>query len=97
MNDNLIMVEQICLSHNIDSNFISTLASYGLVEVVVKNEMHYLPADTLVLVEKIIRLHYELEINIEGIDVIVNLLDRIEMLQKNLIDSQNQLRIFKGI
>jgi hypothetical protein len=42
------------------------------------------------------RLHFELDINIEGIDAISNLLQQIDNLQKELISTKNKLRLYEG-
>ena len=45
--------------------------------------------------EKIIRLHYDLEINMEGIEVIKNMLDKMEALQDEVRKLQNRLNIYE--
>ena len=41
------------------------------------------------------RLHYELDINMEGIDAISNLLLKIDNLQQELTAAKNKLRLFE--
>jgi hypothetical protein len=41
--------------------------------------------------EMFIRLHYDLNINIEGIDVIRNLLTKIELIEQELATLRRQL------
>ncbi|NOQ75280.1 MAG: hypothetical protein GQ574_24930 [Crocinitomix sp.] len=45
--------------------------------------------------EQIIRLTNELKINLEGVDVILNLLDRIELMKEELIDTKHKLRFLE--
>lgn len=94
MNEHLILVEHICHSHHIDPTFVSTLHSYGLVEIKIENNVAYIDAEQLLRLEKMIRLHYELGVNFEGMDVISNLLGQIENLQKDLNAIQNKLRFY---
>ena len=94
MKTDLILVEQFCLHHNIDVTFIAALQEFGLVEVVSIEERTYLSQEQLLAVEKMMRLHYELEINLQGIDAIGHLLRRIEMLQQELTAVQNKLSSF---
>ena len=42
-----------------------------------------------------IRFHYELNINMEGIDVISNLLFQINELKQGLIKAKNTLSLFE--
>lgn len=96
-NKNLIQIKQFCLYHEIENNFITELHNYGLVKIIVLEEDEYLQPEQLPAVEKMIRLHYDLKINLEGIDVIANLLTKIEVLQQNLTATQNKLRLYKEI
>lgn len=41
------------------------------------------------------RLYHELEVNIEGIDIIMNLLQRIEDLQAELDNAKSKLSLFE--
>ena len=94
MKTDLILVEQFCLHHNIDVTFITALQDFGLVEVVIVEDRTYLPQEQLLAVEKMMRLHYELEINLQGIDAIGHLLQRIEALQQELTTTRNKLMSF---
>lgn len=90
----LILIEQFCTHHDVEFSFINSLHEFGLIEVVELNDAKYLANEQLRDVEKMIRLHYELDINMEGIDAISNLLKQIDNLQKELITTQNKLRLF---
>ena len=92
---NLIQIKQFCLYHEIENTFITELHNYGLVKIIVLEEDEYLQPEQLPTVEKMIRLHYDLKINLEGIDAIANLLNKIEILQQNLITTQNKLRLYE--
>lgn len=91
----LIQIKQFCVYHEIENSFITDLHNYGLVQIVILEEDEYLQPEQLPAVEKMIRLHYDLKINLEGIDVIANLLSKIEALQQNLTTTQNKLRLYE--
>jgi hypothetical protein len=92
---NLILIKQFCLYHEIENTFIKELKNYGLIEIITLEEDDYLPTEQLPAVEKMIRMHYDLKINVEGIDAIAHLLNKIEVLQQNLTAAQNKLRLFE--
>jgi hypothetical protein len=92
---NLIQIKQFCLYHEIENTFITELNNYGLVEIIIQEEDEYLQPEQLPSIEKMIRLHYDLKINLEGIDAIYHLLNKIEVLQQNLTATQNKLRLFE--
>ena len=73
-NNQLVLIDQVCVHYEVELNFIDSLEEYGLIQLVVMDNTKYLSPDDLQYVEKMIRLKYELGINMEGIDVINNLL-----------------------
>ncbi|MCP2026134.1 hypothetical protein L1276_001274 [Flavobacterium sp. HSC-32F16] len=94
-NKNLIQIKQFCIYHEIENTFIKELNSYGLVEIIIDKNDEYLQPEQLPSIEKMIRMHYDLNINMEGIDAIYHLLNKIEVLQQHLTNTQNKLRIYE--
>ena len=92
--ENLISLVQFCEHHSIDKDFILSLDDYDIIEIIKLNENSYIHIDSLEKVEKIIRLHIELSINIEGIDVIIRLLDKLASLEMELTLSKKKQTIF---
>lgn len=92
---NLILVTQICAHHDIEISFVDALQEFGLIEVVVIENNQYLSNEQLKDLEKMMRLHYELNINMEGIDAVSNLLKRIDHLQEELLAAKNKLRLLE--
>ena len=95
-NDPLIPAEQFCAQHNVELSFISTLQENGLIQVVTVEHTQFIPEDHLPELEKLVRLHYDLDINLEGIEAITYLLQRIENLQNELRQTRKQLRIYES-
>lgn len=92
---NLILIKQFCVYHEIENTFIKELHNYGLVEIIIEENNEYLQPEQLPAIEKMIRMHYDLKINFEGIDAIYHLLNKIEALQQHLTSTQNKLRIYE--
>ncbi len=82
--EDLIAITDICTYHEVEYTFISSLSEAGLVELTVVNESTYIPESELLKLEKMIRMHHELEINIAGIEAITHLLERIEQMQEEI-------------
>jgi len=91
----LIAVEEFCVSHDIEISFISTLQQTGLIEITTIKETGFIDAGQLQQLEKFIRLYYELDINMEGIETITHLLQRINNLQDEIIALRNRLRLYE--
>lgn len=90
-----IAVEEFCFSHGVTTQFIIQLHDFGLIEVVTKEDMEYIQYEELPKVEKIVRLHSDLNINLEGIEVIQDLLDRIAHMQGQIITLKNKLQVYE--
>ena len=93
--EDLILIDLFCLHHGIEGTFIAALQEHGIIDIIVMEEKEYFAIEQLSFIEKIIRLHYELEINLENIDVIMNLINRIDNLQSQLVSTQNKLNFFE--
>lgn len=91
----LILIEQFCTYHKVPVSFINTLFEYDLIEVVEIKEKFFLEVEKLHQVEKMMRLHYDLGVNFEGIDAIYNLLKQLELLQSEVMLLNNKLSRFK--
>ncbi|MEO6851468.1 MAG: chaperone modulator CbpM [Mucilaginibacter sp.] len=91
----LIAANDFCTYHQVEYNFISLLSEAGLVEITVVNDTHFIPETELQKLERMIRLHNELEINVAGIEAITYLLQRIEAIQEEMRNAKNRLRLYE--
>ena len=67
----------------------------GLIEILTIREEEFINQDQLQKIEKYVRFYYELDINIEGIDTIMNLLRRIDLMRNEIIQLKNRLGIYE--
>jgi hypothetical protein len=93
--ENLISIQQVCIYHDINDSFINSLNEFGLIEIIIVDQNKYIHTTQLRELEKMIRMHYELEINIEGIDTIRGLLETIKELQNQLTIAKNRLKLYE--
>lgn len=91
---NLIAVSVFCENHKIEISFITSLQQNGLIEIIVINNIDFLKANQMLQLEKIIRFYYDLNINLEGIETINHLLQRINAMQNEIIILKNKLDFF---
>jgi chaperone modulatory protein CbpM len=92
--ENLIAANEFCVYHEVDYTFITSLQEAGLVELTVVDKTTYVPESALQRLEKMIRLHNELEINVAGIEAITHLLERVEQMQFEMGQLRNKLRMY---
>jgi len=72
----LISTQILCSQYNIEISFVDTLNKMGLIQIEIIEQNQYIHQDQISDLEKIIRLHNELNVNLEGIDVVFNLLKK---------------------
>ncbi len=96
LNEELIPATDFCTHHRIDVSFLESLQDYGLVELTTVQGTAYLHPDQLNVVEKFIRLHNDLDLNFEGLDVLHQILQRMETAQAEVKALRNRLRFFEG-
>lgn len=94
MDTELIIIKDYCDRCHVDPQFIFELENDGLITVHEVNEERYISSDQLSELECYLHLYYDLEININGIDAIRHMLNRIESMQKEILFLKNQLSFF---
>ncbi len=91
----LIPIAQFCEIYKIEFSFINSLNDFGLIELTYVDKDEFIALEKIQGIEKIIRLHDDLGVNFEGIDIITNLMQKIDTLQKRLNTIENQLNIYE--
>jgi len=97
MDTTLISISTFCQHYDVPVSFINALQEYELVEITITDEEPFLKTNQLNDVEKMMRLHYDLDINLEGIDAIYNLLKQVEDLQTEITSLRNKLNFYKDL
>ena len=87
----LIATTDICTYHEVEYTFISSLSEAGLIELKVVNHTTFIPENELQKLEKMIRMHHELELNVAGIEAITHLLERVEQMQEEMRVLRNRV------
>jgi hypothetical protein len=95
-NKNLIAIETFCTFHKVEHSFIYTIEDAGLIEIIVVDERPFIYEEKLTNLERIVRLYKELDINPEGIGAVLQLLDKIEDLQRENHRLRKKLEWIEG-
>lgn len=95
MQTDLIIITEYCRKSQIDPTFLSLLEDYGLLDIHNMDGERYIYISQLPRLEQYSRLYYDLSINMEGIDAIHHLLDRINGLQNELHRMRSRLRLYE--
>jgi len=92
----LVPVNTFCIHHQVDLAFIDALQRFGLIETVTIEEVNFIPEEKITDLEKMVRLYHELDINLEGLDVITHLLERMKAMQDEITLLRDRLSFYEG-
>lgn len=95
MHTETIKITTWCDSYHIDYSFVSELENRGLIEVVLIEEERCLHHDQLVHLEQFTRWHYDMDINMEGIETISHLLQKLKNTQDEVALLKSRLGIYE--
>ena len=94
-NEDLIALNDCCMHYSIEVSFVRSLNGAGLVDIVTVQNTDYLHQEDIAYLEKMVRLHQDLDINMEGIEAIAHLLNRVDILQEEINGLRNRLRLYE--
>ncbi len=92
---NLILVRQVCEIHEVEWRFIESLSENGMLNIQIIEKEWYISRAELAVLEKWIRLHYDLDIGIDSLDVVADLLEKISELQKETRSLRTRLNLYE--
>ncbi len=93
--EELISIERYCQHEQLDITFVRALTERGLIQLVVREEHMYIGPEQVARLEQLARMHFDLEINLEGIEAISHLLERVDRMQRDLRGLQERLRRYE--
>lgn len=93
--EHLIQLETFCVTHNVAVSFISSLEEFGLVEVTKKEDIAYVPEGRIKMIEQLVRLHTDLNINVEGVEAITYLLEQLKNKEAEINLLKNRLQFYE--
>lgn len=96
METELITITEYCTNYTVDPSFITALEESGLIVLKVIDDTKFIHFSQLVEMERFIHFHYDLNINMEGIDVIMNLLKKVKLMQHEIDDLKNHIEVYKN-
>jgi hypothetical protein len=83
--------EELVKIYNIEVTFFDELVDSGLLNVEMENEIRYLMYEDLPSFERFANWHYDLEINLPGLEVIHEMLRKMEDLKQKNRELMNKL------
>lgn len=97
MTTTYITIQEYCEKQGqVQPDFIEALHESGLIHGRVEQQEFFIDADDLPQIEQYSRFYYELDINLEGIEAIAHLLERIENMQAEMRHLRNNLTFYSS-
>lgn len=93
--ENLIQINTLCKHYQVEMSFFSDLQEFGFIEIQTVEDTYFVHEDKIYIIEKIIRMQDDLNINLEGVDTVLNLLEKIDDLETELKEVKNRLRLYE--
>jgi hypothetical protein len=93
----LISIDEFCARREVEISFVSSLQQSGLIKLTAKDKSLFIQQEQLPLLEKIVCFHYDLDINIEGIEAISHLLEQIDEMKNEIHSLKNRLRFYEEL
>jgi len=88
-------VEVFATHQGVDITFVHALHERGLIRITVLQEQHFLEPGELARIEQLARMHYDLDINLEGIEAVCHLLDRMDAAQREARELRERLGVYE--
>lgn len=96
MSPYIIRIKEYCSLYNIDLNFITELENVKLIKLSAIDDDLWIDESQFKKVEQYTRWYYDLSINMEGIDVIDNLLSKIEEMQDEIRHLREKIKLIEN-
>ncbi len=90
-----LAIHEFCHLNNVPESFLDQLADFRLIQLIEVDTRKYILEGELNKIMRFANLRYELNINLEGIDVINNLLQQIDELQEKIYTLQNKIDFYE--
>jgi hypothetical protein len=79
-----ISIEDYCNFYSIEISFVRSLDEHGLIQLTSSDQSYHINYEQLSLLEKYMHLYYDLDINMQGIEAISHLLNKIDKMQEEI-------------
>ncbi len=90
-----IPTEDLCTHYRVERQFIKDLRDNDIIEIRRIERRECIPLEQISEFERMRRLHYDMHINVEGLEVVRNLLEKIEALQREKRQLLNRLNLYE--
>ena len=91
----LISIQHFCSLYDTPKSFFDDLYEYEIINFKIIDNAKHIEQQDIKMIEKLIRLHFDLNINMEGLDAIIHLTKQINELQEQINELKNRLHFYE--
>ncbi len=96
MNDKkLIPIKTFCTIYKTPTSFLDDLYEYEIIKFKIVDNKKHIRLKDINTIEKLMRLHFDLNINMEGLDAIIHLTNQINQLQDEINELKNKINFYE--
>lgn len=93
MGATMILIKEYCTQCGVEYAFVESLQAEGLINATIIADEYYINEEQLDDLEQFRRWHYDLHINIEGIDALRHLVGKVSKMQAEIKLLRNRLKL----
>lgn len=94
---NRLLYSECLRIYEVEEEFMNALEESGLIHIVDEEDNRFIEDDSLSAIEQYIRWHYELHINLEGIEALHHMLHRVHTMQDEIERLENELSFYRTL
>ena len=87
-----ITVEEFADFHQVTTELIKQFADFGLVRIQQVERQYCIDPEQMERCERAIRIHKDLGVNMEGVEIILDMRDKYSEMQKELLRLRHQIK-----
>ena len=96
MSGKRILYSECIRVYQVKESFIDSLGELGLIRVAGTAEDRFVEYEDIDELEQFVRWHNEMDINVEGIEALYYLLERVKQLQDEMEQLRDELRFYRS-
>ncbi len=93
--ENYIPLDTLCVHYQVEMSFFRNLNEIGLIEIQTVEKSPCVREERIAELERIIRIYHDLDVNMEGIDIVFNLLHKIDALHSEVDALKSRLGLYE--
>lgn len=97
MNQKRILYSECIRIYQVKETFIDSLNELGLIRIHDLEDDRFIEYEDIGTLEQFVRWHNDMDINVEGVEALHYMLERVKLLQAELEQLRNELRFYRSL